>query len=359
MLAVIAALLSLTFVANRLDRLKVHSTQGGGQPSRADLTKDQPSGAALKTKPGATMQSLPPTEIVEGATPAGLANSGPGISATGRWLRALNSFEVSFRSAVGQMFDLDVLLATWGMLLGIAINWILYFAFDKWAWRWPRFRWMLPNLRGTWVGKVSSDVTSASGRMPPEFAVVRIRQTWSKMLLTLETEHSHSETEMAALSVERNLPPELSYEYRANPKEWKERRPHRGASHQTILFQERCRWSLLRWKRRWLANPVEMEGTYYTDAHGRFEGYEGQQIGSIRLRRLSRNPYSSFEYAWSEFRNTWPDAAHELESSVSAVAVTPREAPRATAALGIAPTVNDAIGAAQGSQRRTSADTRH
>ena len=74
------------------------------------------------------------------------------------------------------------------LVFGVS-NW----AFDNWLWRWRFLRVMrlisVPDLRGVWAGTVASSYTGFEQTQP---VTVTIEQTWTKMVVRLNTEESRS-----------------------------------------------------------------------------------------------------------------------------------------------------------------------
>lgn len=87
----------------------------------------------------------------------------------------------------------------------------LIWLYDRWGWRWLS---TLKNLNGTWAGKITSS-HNGGARVP---CVMRVRQTWTRMAIELETEQSRSRTTMAALYEEQPGDIGLKYEYVCEPR---------------------------------------------------------------------------------------------------------------------------------------------
>ena len=87
----------------------------------------------------------------------------------------------------------------------------LVLLYERWGWRWLS---TLKNLNGTWVGTITT--SHNGGTSVP--CVVRVRQTWTRMAIELETEHSRSRTTMAALYEEQPGDVGLKYEYVCEPR---------------------------------------------------------------------------------------------------------------------------------------------
>ncbi len=134
--------------------------------------------------------------------------------------------------------------------------------FDSWVWRLGILRRLrivrTPDLNGTW------EAQGISSHNHTEFtAKVMIRQTWSSILVILETEFSRSHSLVASISISE-VEPMLSYEYLNEPKVSPNRpatlHPHRG----TCILS--------------LKSKDYMEGGYYT-------GQDRRNYGSLSLRR--------------------------------------------------------------------------
>lgn len=87
----------------------------------------------------------------------------------------------------------------------------LIFLYERWGWRWLS---TLNNLNGTWVGNIST--SHNGGTNVP--CVMRVRQTWTRMAIELETEQSRSRTTMAALYEDQPGDAGLKYEYVSEPR---------------------------------------------------------------------------------------------------------------------------------------------
>jgi len=168
--------------------------------------------------------------------------------------------------------ELGLLFVVLGAASGIIINAVLYVCFDRWWWRW--FSWSVPDLEGTWVGEVYRRNTDTGGEEKRD-AVMRIRQTWSKISVEMETCKSTSELIMAAFNTQGALP-KLSYQYEVRPKSVPNAgNMHTGVARHTVTFEEPPAKS----KNRKVVRSIDAE--YYTDQYGRTTA--GQQIGRINL----------------------------------------------------------------------------
>jgi hypothetical protein len=86
----------------------------------------------------------------------------------------------------------------------------LIFVYEYWGWRLST----LKNLNGTWAGNITT--THNGGTSVP--CVMRVRQTWTRMAIELETEQSRSRTTMAALYDDQPGDIGLKYEYISEPR---------------------------------------------------------------------------------------------------------------------------------------------
>ncbi|GJQ55615.1 MAG: hypothetical protein HKUEN07_21840 [Rhodocyclaceae bacterium] len=87
----------------------------------------------------------------------------------------------------------------------------LIFLYECWGWRWLS---TIKNLNGTWVGSITT--SHNGGTTVP--CVMRVRQTWTRMTIELETEQSRSRTTMAALYEDQPGDVGLKYEYVSEPR---------------------------------------------------------------------------------------------------------------------------------------------
>ena len=142
----------------------------------------------------------------------------------------------------------------------------VYSSYDRWLWRLP-FLSRLPNLTGSWTGLVSSSRDPTAHNQ----ATLRVRQTWSKLIIELETQHSRSASSMACISLDGSPEPTLSYEYWNEPKGLAAdtMQPHRGTAHLRLRASNRL-----------------LEGDYYT---GRGRGTVGEMRFELCLRRQCRD----------------------------------------------------------------------
>lgn len=158
--------------------------------------------------------------------------------------------------------------------LGITIPWwldapsvvgifgSLYAIFDKWLWRWEFWRGIglirVPKLDRNWQGEGESSY----GKQ--QYTVrAKIRQNWTSMSISLESEESVSHSLSASFLLNQPDGIVLSYEYRNDPKPKAKdtMHSHRGTA-------------VLR-----LTSSSTLEGEYYT-------GRDRQNYGSLCLGRV-------------------------------------------------------------------------
>lgn len=96
---------------------------------------------------------------------------------------------------------------------------ILFYLLDNHLWRTPLVHRVglirIPDLNGTWTGEVDSSYEAAADEKPIN-AIVKVRQSWTKIIVVLETDRSRSVSELAMVLTARPEPV-LSYEYRNEP----------------------------------------------------------------------------------------------------------------------------------------------
>lgn len=114
--------------------------------------------------------------------------------------RALsNAFDLLLPVIRGSPFILCVLLVYW--------------IFDTRAWKMKMFN-SIPDLNGTWDGELISDA-----RPQEKFPIkLRIRQTWSKIMITVESDKTFSYSINGSVSFESDELVELLNVYMAEPK---------------------------------------------------------------------------------------------------------------------------------------------
>lgn len=146
------------------------------------------------------------------------------------------------------------------------LYWMLYAAFDNWAWRQRLFGWRpsrIRDLRGTWVGTLTSS-HAAEVTVP---VVVWVSQSWTRLRVRVETLQSASHSVAGAVLTEDAAKPGLSYQYVNEPKAFvsvETMHPHRGTASFDFGVDEET-----------------LDGEYYT-------GRGRSNHGSIRVRRISK-----------------------------------------------------------------------
>jgi hypothetical protein len=95
---------------------------------------------------------------------------------------------------------------------------VLYVIFDHWVWRKLESQLHLPNLNGRWkaIG-ISSHIDTASGERLKFEMECRIKQTFSRIEIFGETDHSTSRSFMAAIESDHAVPI-LRYAFENTPK---------------------------------------------------------------------------------------------------------------------------------------------
>lgn len=137
----------------------------------------------------------------------------------------------------------------------------LIFIYERWGWHWLS---TIRNLNGTWVGRIT---TSHNGRTTVP-CVMRVRQTWTRMAIELETEQSHSRTTMSALYEDQPGDVGLKYEYVSEPRSLAvaTMQTHRGVCTLAIAST---------------SEGIRLSGDYFT-------GRGRETRGEINLYRLSQ-----------------------------------------------------------------------
>ena len=143
-----------------------------------------------------------------------------------------------------------------------AFYFVFYWLFDRHVWRFAFLHRLglvkIPDLNGIWDGSAESSY-GENGSIHP--VSITITQSWSRIAIRLESDHSHSNSEVGAI---RNLDlgtPELVYMYWSEPKSHSREsmEAHRG----TAILE--------------LSGPV-LSGPYYT-------GRGRREIGTIKVTR--------------------------------------------------------------------------
>ncbi len=153
----------------------------------------------------------------------------------------------------------------------LAFYGILYLCFNRWLWRAPLLRTLrivrTPDLARRWKGTVASSFDERASEHPVD---AEIFQTWTRILVTLESEYSRSHSTIAGILADAPGGPLLTYEYVNEPK----------ASAAGGLHMHR---GVARLR---LRKPNLLDGEYFT-------GRDRQNHGTLVLRRVlsrSRTP---------------------------------------------------------------------
>ena len=121
---------------------------------------------------------------------------------------------------------------------------------------------LISDMRGTWCIEIRSSYDDRK-----YFGVLYLRQSWSKILIELQTEYSRSFSIMANLTEKKSSEMGLKYEYRNEPKSLSESTmaQHKGTTHLRPV----------------LGDKDALEGEYYSDkGRGNF--------GQMRCERISQ-----------------------------------------------------------------------
>jgi hypothetical protein len=98
---------------------------------------------------------------------------------------------------------------------GLVIFGLVFLLFDHFVWRWSILYKLglvkIPNLNGTWDALITSSVSTGECID----AKINIHQTYSKIRIRLETDKSHSFSQMAAFEMVDPTYFNLRYEYSA------------------------------------------------------------------------------------------------------------------------------------------------
>lgn len=137
----------------------------------------------------------------------------------------------------------------------------LIFLYERWGWRWLS---TLKNLNGTWIG----NITTSHNEGTRVSCVMRVRQTWTRMAIELETEQSRSHTTMSALYEDQPGDVGLKYEYVSEPRSLavQTMQTHRGVCTLAITSG---------------SDGPNLSGNYFT-------GRGRETRGEITLHRVSR-----------------------------------------------------------------------
>ncbi|MDN6842637.1 MAG: hypothetical protein L0L94_09925, partial [Staphylococcus equorum] len=94
----------------------------------------------------------------------------------------------------------------------IGIFGILYALFNNYIWKWNFLKGIvkIPNLNGVWKGEFQSSYHNFNKSLP---VVLIIEQTWSKICITGEFNHSKSSSNTASLKINDGGGVKLLYSY--------------------------------------------------------------------------------------------------------------------------------------------------
>lgn len=129
----------------------------------------------------------------------------------------------------------------------------LYFLFDKYLWRVKRLRKVLlvPDLNGIWTCEGKTTLKNGEQASFEWTSTITISQSWSKLLIHLQTSKSESKSISASIFHEEGIGYRLLYQYNNKPNaDQLDLRNHSGSAE--LLFSE---------------NTSSASGSYYTDRH--------------------------------------------------------------------------------------------
>ena len=129
----------------------------------------------------------------------------------------------------------------------------LYFLFDKYLWKisWLRKVLLVPDLNGKWRCNGHTNLKNAEQVDYDWNATVSITQSWSKILIHLNTSQSESKSISASIYHEAGVGYRLLYQYNNKPSANElDLNNHSGSAE--LLFTE---------------DTVSASGSYYTDRH--------------------------------------------------------------------------------------------
>ncbi len=129
----------------------------------------------------------------------------------------------------------------------------LYFLFDKYLWKisWLRKVLLVPDLNGKWRCNGHTNLKNAEQVDYDWNATVSITQSWSKILIHLNTSQSESKSISASIYHEAGVGYRLLYQYNNKPNANElDLNNHSGSAE--LLFTE---------------DTVSASGSYYTDRH--------------------------------------------------------------------------------------------
>jgi hypothetical protein len=149
----------------------------------------------------------------------------------------------------------------------MALYGLFYLMFDRFVWKFPPLRWLaitkVPDLSGKWHGKVEPAPTPgvSAGLAAPKDITLTIRQTWTELLVSAQTEQSKSRSLSGAIVVADEM--SLSYEFTNEPAAPAPPTMHAHRGVARLILN---------------ATQTVLEGEYYS-------GRDRQNIGAIRVTR--------------------------------------------------------------------------
>jgi hypothetical protein len=144
---------------------------------------------------------------------------------------------------------------------------LLYAWFDRSLWRSPMFHALgivkVPDLNGNWTGEVKSTYDGETSRT----ANVKIDQTWTEICIELQTDHSRSDSMVAAILFPKPGEIVLTYQYRSEP---------HAHARDTMHVHRGTAWLCF-----WREEGIDyLEGEYYS-------GRDRRNIGTMSLKRAT------------------------------------------------------------------------
>lgn len=132
-----------------------------------------------------------------------------------RYILALTLFAVAFVAIMKQAAGAIGVSISIGTVSAFGVA---FFAFDRWAWRWPLISRIvaIPDLAGNWT--ISGRTSGADGKARDWTGEARIEQSWSRIAISVETATSRSRSGMAAVERDPGHGVRLMYGYSNDPK---------------------------------------------------------------------------------------------------------------------------------------------
>ena len=136
--------------------------------------------------------------------------------------------------------------------------------FDQWLWRRPLLRKVglvkTPDLNGNWKGYVKSSFDEYAAE---QSAALKISQSWTSMVVILETENSQSQSVSASVLTKNPRDVRVSYEYLNQPRPAAKDTMHAHRGTASLLLSE-------------VGSSRVLEGEYYT-------GRDRRNYGSLHF----------------------------------------------------------------------------